>query len=425
MQAFLPLFLFLAACPDDEMIAPTPIDAGLDAFVADDGGRDAGADSGRDADVPLVDASFDASSDSAVDASSDASFVFDAVVPMDARTDTGDACAVRDVYARIEFTSVSSTSSCYFFSGPGELGLEYQLGDEGRLVDPTRLVIGTSEFDATPGGFERSSECPDQYRFSEVFDGTWAGDAGTHPSCAVTPAVFTGTYEYSECEVLPSRLCEPTGCTITANVTISLLPGPPAPMAIDAGVDGGHDISSVCVAACAAQDAAAVTQMCTPNPACIMDCERALAPGGICLDEAVAAWECAARVGETAWDCYPTIPAVGFFIANPGPCEVEDDRYDICFLRPAPSGMCVEPVLPTGTGVAGDGCATTDDCAPGFFCDAAMCGGAGTCAPHPARIDCFIMGPMEVCGCDGRTYFNECLAHYEGIRVEHGGACTP
>lgn len=426
MRAFLPLLLFLAACPDDDPIGPTPIDAGADAFVRDDGGRDAGVDSGRDADIPLADASFDASSDAAVDASSDASFVFDAIVPMDAGSDTGDACAVRDVYARIEFTSVSSTSGCYFLSGPAELGLEYQLGDEGRLVDPTRLTIGAAEFVATPTGFERSRQCPGPFRFSEVFDGTWAGDVGTHPACAATPAVFTGTYEYSECQVLPSRLCPPTRCTITANVTISLLSGPPVPMPMDAGVDGGHDAASICEAACAAQDAAAVTQMCAPNPTCVMDCASALAPTNPCLDEAVASRECAARVGETAWDCIPAAPAVGFFLANPGPCQVEDDHYRVCFLRPPPSGMCGEPVLPTGTGVAGDGCATNDDCAAGFFCDAAMCSGAGTCAPHPsAVIDCLLMGSMEVCGCDGTTYFNECRAHYDGIRVEHGGACTP
>jgi hypothetical protein len=426
MRALLPLLLFLTACPDDDG-TPAPMDGGADAFVARDGGRDAGVDAGRDAGVPMVDASpaLDAGSDAAFDASlPDASF--DAMMPvMDAGTDAGDACAVRDVYAQIEFTSVSSTSSCWFYSGPGDLGVEYQLGDEALLADPTRLLIGTSEFAATAAGFERVLQCPDEYRFSEALEGTWTGDVGTHPSCAATPAVFRGTYRYSECEVLPSRLCEPTVCTITADVTITLLPAPPTPMPMDAGVDGGHHTPSICAAACAGQDAAAAALMCPPDPSCMMNCERSLTPGGTCFDERVARWHCAARVGEPAWSCYPTIPASGIFIADPGPCEVENDRFVSCIVRPAPTGMCVEAVFPTGTGVAGDGCATTDDCAPGFFCNGPMCGGAGTCAPHPDRIDCLIMPVAEVCGCDGVTYENECSAWYGGVRVEHAGTCTP
>lgn len=66
------------------------------------------------------------------------------------------------------------------------------------------------------------------------------------------------------------------------------------------------------------------------------------------------------------------------------------------------------------------------ECPHGFYCDwpdAAMCGyadGAGTCQ---ARPDACIEIYQPVCGCDGTTYGNDCIARSNGADVLHDGAC--
>jgi hypothetical protein len=72
-------------------------------------------------------------------------------------------------------------------------------------------------------------------------------------------------------------------------------------------------------------------------------------------------------------------------------------------------------------GIAGFTC---DD--PNDFCNygANQCGitdGAGTCQPKPQ----FCTQHYDpVCGCNGQTYSNECMAHAAGASVLHTGPCT-
>ncbi len=61
-------------------------------------------------------------------------------------------------------------------------------------------------------------------------------------------------------------------------------------------------------------------------------------------------------------------------------------------------------------------CVANSDCSEGSFCEKYDCDDtAGTCTPYPA-----LCGDEEhtVCGCDGVTYFNDCLRRAAGI--SHG-----
>jgi len=66
-------------------------------------------------------------------------------------------------------------------------------------------------------------------------------------------------------------------------------------------------------------------------------------------------------------------------------------------------------------------------CATGEFCDytlGAMCGAAdqtGTCSKLPGACDALF---DPVCGCDGKTYSNDCSANMAGVAVAKAGACA-
>jgi hypothetical protein len=62
-------------------------------------------------------------------------------------------------------------------------------------------------------------------------------------------------------------------------------------------------------------------------------------------------------------------------------------------------------------------------CPMGQYCDTPNCGVAdetGVCLTPPATCD-KVLAP--VCGCDGKTYSNDCIRQMAGVSLQHAGTC--
>ena len=98
---------------------------------------------------------------------------------------------------------------------------------------------------------------------------------------------------------------------------------------------------------------------------------------------------------------------------GPGECGVDPTRdvldcqaYDGC-----PSGVA-----------PGEACEDGDCCPPGYYCAKPLgnCDGPGVCAAIPEMCTREL---NPVCGCDGETYSNPCIAAANGVNISRMGAC--
>lgn len=114
----------------------------------------------------------------------------------------------RGVRVAVEWTGVRATPGCFFFSGPGRLGRDDQLGTSAcvEATGPVRVDFGSAVFTGSTGRATRRS--PHTFHGNwlalESLDGTFVADGS-----------FSGTYRYEECE--RGKAC-PGRCRIDASV---------------------------------------------------------------------------------------------------------------------------------------------------------------------------------------------------------------
>ncbi len=88
----------------------------------------------------------------------------------------------------------------------------------------------------------------------------------------------------------------------------------------------------------------------------------------------------------------------------------------VCFETGC-SACCRQP--PPGTSFP---CITNAQCRSDEYCRGEGCDTPGGCVRIPTSAGCG-GSVAQVCGCDGRTYVNDCWAAGAGVRVARSGAC--
>jgi hypothetical protein len=164
------------------------------------------------------------------------------------------------------------------------------------------------------------------------------------------------------------------------------------------------------------------------------ECSRA--PGETCEKGFVCHYGPSAECGEggAKGACFP-MPTTCTKDYSPV-CGCDGRTYvNICVahshgVSPRHSGQCGgEPAAGAAAGAVSGSCGpggAAASCAEGFFCkyaEAQYCGevsGPGECMRQPTVCT---KEWAPVCGCDGRNYSNDCVAHSHGASIRHRGLC--
>ncbi len=139
--------------------------------------------------------------------------------------------------------------------------------------------------------------------------------------------------------------------------------------------------------------------------ACSQDASFEPDPTRAPLGKADSIGSCQGNCGQKANDCW---------------CDDQCSYYGDCCDDKV--STCDAPVATACGGWLGDTCASDEYC---HFEQSAICGFAdasGTCQDKPQACT-QIFSP--VCGCDGQTYSNSCMANSAGTSVNTIGACQP
>ena len=77
--------------------------------------------------------------------------------------------------------------------------------------------------------------------------------------------------------------------------------------------------------------------------------------------------------------------------------------------------------LDLGSGPRPRRCRNNSECRPNEFCANNACGQGGMCLLRPLVCDAVA---QPVCGCDGVTYWNDCIRSRSGVSAANPGECT-
>ncbi len=117
-----------------------------------------------------------------------------------------------------------------------------------------------------------------------------------------------------------------------------------------------------------------------------------------------------------AFSCGRTLPSADAPVADSSGVFVTDSQLPDNL--PTDAAVLDDASPPDGTAPA---CTDNSTCPTGAYCAGNGCGTPGHCTTRPPMCT---TSTSPVCGCDGHTYANPCVAAMEAVRVDTPGGCT-